>query len=98
MPVVLDFAFDDRNVQKMAEHGISDRRALEVLEEVHIIVPNRKGRAAPLLLIGLDRGGACISIPIQPTQEDGVWRPITAWPSKEHEKERLRRARSRNNE
>ena len=92
MPRVSDFAFDDLNVDKMGMHGITDRRARQLLDGPHIIVRNRKGRRGTYLLIGRDHGGACIAVPIEPTSEAEVWRPITGWLCKEHEKARLQRS------
>jgi hypothetical protein len=51
---------------------------------------NRKGRRAPYLVIGEDHGGACIAIPIEPTYDEAIWRPVTAWPCKAHERSRLK--------
>lgn len=89
MPDVADFLFDDENEDKIAAHGLTPRRVLQVLENAHIIAPNRRGRRAPVLIVGRDNGGACISIPIEPTNHPLVWRPVTAWPSKENERQRL---------
>jgi len=73
-------------------HGLSSRQVVQVLENPYLIVPNRKGRSAPYLLIGLDHGGGCIAIPILPTHDPAVWRPITAWRCKESERAQLGRA------
>jgi hypothetical protein len=89
MPDVADFVFDDENEDKIAAHRLTQRRVLQVLENAHIIVPNRRGRRAPFLIVGRDNGGACISIPIEPTNYPLAWRPVTAWPSKENERQRL---------
>jgi hypothetical protein len=88
-PDVRDFLIDDDNDEKFAAHGLSARRVLDVLEDEHVIVRNRKRRRAMYLLIGRDRGGACIAVPIEPTHEPTLWRPVTAWPCKEHERARL---------
>ncbi len=73
----------------MARHGISPRQVIQVLDSEHIIVPNRGKRRGAYLLIGRDHGGACISVPVEPTRDRTLWRPITAWPSKNHERARL---------
>ena len=95
MPVVSGLAFDDVSREKMAIHGISERRALEVLDDPHIIVPNRKDRRGTYLLIGRDHGGACVALPIEPTRDPVIWRPITAWPCKDNERARLQRSAPR---
>jgi hypothetical protein len=76
---IYDFAIDDDNIEKFAAHGLSARRVLQVLDNDFEIVSNRKGRAAPLLVIGRDNGGACIAVPVVPTYDRTVWRPVTAW-------------------
>jgi len=91
MSDVIDFLFDDENEDEMAAHGLTPRRVLQVLDNFHIVVPNRRERRAPLLIVGRDSGGACISIPIEPTRDPLIWRPVTAWPSKDSERQQLER-------
>lgn len=88
-PRVADFAFDDENVDKMWEHGIRQEQVRQVLDNRPAIVVNRKGRRGLFMIIGRDNGGACITVPIEPTADVLVWRPITAWPCKESEEARL---------
>jgi hypothetical protein len=85
------FLFDDDNEEKFAVHGISGRQVFQVLDNPYVVVPNRQNRRALMLLIGQDNGGVCIAIPIEPTEEPGVWRPITAWPCKRNEQHLLDR-------
>lgn len=96
-PLVLGLQFDDVNIEKMAEHGITPRQALQVLDNNPWIGPNRRGRRAALVLVGLDDGGECITIPIEPTPGgDDVWRPVTAYPCKKADAIQLeRRSRRR---
>lgn len=89
-PRVADFVFDDENVDKMWEHGIRQEQVRQVLDNRPAIVVNRKGRRGLYMIIGRDNGGACITVPIEPTADVLVWRPITAWPCKESEEARLR--------
>jgi uncharacterized DUF497 family protein len=86
---VLGFAFDDENVEKFARHGLTDRQVQQVLSNEHLLLPNRKNRRARYLIIGLDHGGTCIAIPVEATYDRVIWRPVTAWPCKDHEKARL---------
>ncbi len=88
IPIVDDFVFDDANEAEMARHGLTPYRVLQVLDEF-IIVPNRRERRGAYLVIGRDHGGAFITIPIEPTEEPNIWRPITAWHSKKSEIARL---------
>jgi hypothetical protein len=91
MPRVTGFLFDDENETKMAAHGLTPRRVLQVLGNAYIIVPNRRRRRASFLIVGRDNGGACISIPIEPNRDSLIWRPVTAWLSKDYERRQLKR-------
>jgi len=91
MPDVADFLLDDENEDKMAAHGLTPRRVLQVLDNTHIVVPNRRRRRASFLIVGRDNGGACISVPIERTRDPLIWRPVTAWPSKDSERRQLER-------
>jgi uncharacterized DUF497 family protein len=77
--------WDDRNEEKVRAHGLSPARVDQVLDNEHVIVPNRQGRPAPYMVIGRDHGGGCIAIPVLPTNDPGEWRPITAWRCKQSE-------------
>ena len=89
IPRIDGFLIDDENEDKFGRHGLSPRAILQVLENEHVIVPNRKRRRARYLLIGRDNGGACLAIPVEPTREAGIWRPITAWRCKPAELAKL---------
>jgi hypothetical protein len=84
-PYVAEFDFDDVNEDEMAAHGVSPRRAVEVLDAPYNVRKNRRGRRASFLLVGRDQQGQCIAIPIEATPDPRVWRPVTAWFCKPHE-------------
>ena len=90
---VLEFLIDEDNESKFADHGLTVRQVLQVLESPHLIVRNRSRRRAAHLIVGRDHGGACLVIPIEPTHERTLWRPVTAWPCKSSELTRLERER-----
>lgn len=87
--------FDDVNESKFASHHISTDQVDDVLDGHYIMVPNRKGRTGTHLIIGRDSGGTCLTIPVLPTQEPHVWRPLTAWRCKDSEQARLRQAKQK---
>ena len=89
------FAFDAENEEKLAQHGLSTHRVDQVLENDYLLVPNRKDRRAPYLVIGTHNGGARISVVIEKTRVPGIWRPVTGWPSKDSEKHRLEVAKGK---
>jgi len=90
---VWDLLFDDMNTDKMHRHGISVRRALDVLDGSPRVLANHARGGAPFLVVGPDAGGSFVTVAIDPTSEEGVWRPRTAYPSKPAEIERYRRLR-----
>jgi uncharacterized DUF497 family protein len=87
---VAEFQFSERAAAKMWEHGIDFAQLSEVLNHPRVAVRNRKNRAADYLLIGRDNSGRCITIPMLPTDDPYLWRPITAWYCKPSEAAKLR--------
>lgn len=85
-PVIEEFLIDDLNETKISSHGLSVRQTIQVLENKHIIIPNRKHRRGLYLVIGMDNGGNCIAIPVERTYDSRLWRPITAWFCKDSER------------
>jgi len=90
-PRIEAFLIDDENEEKIASHGLSVRQVLQLLDNGHVVLRNRKRRRGLYLIIGSDSGGACIAVPVEPTHETAVWRPITAWSCKPHERTLLER-------
>ncbi len=79
MPVISVFLIDDDNEEKFWSHKLSVDQIIQVLDGPHLVVRNKKNHRASYLVIGMDDSGHCISIPIEPTYEHDVWRPVTAW-------------------
>ena len=88
---IADFLIDEENEDKFAEHGVSVRQVLQILDNQYLLKPNRKGRRGLYLVIGRDNGGSCISVPIEATHVVDLWRPITAWLCKASELAQLER-------
>jgi len=86
IPIISEFLFDDENEDKMAVHGLTARQVSQVLDNEHVVVPNRKRRRGLYLVIGRDHGGMMISVPVEPTHDPQIWRPITSWLSKASER------------
>jgi len=78
MPIIRAFLFDDVTLEKIAYHHIHQEQLEQVLDDF-VVVSNRRGRRAEYLVIGRDWGGACLAIPVEPTYETDLWRPVTAW-------------------
>ena len=80
--VVDDFLIDDENEEKFWRHGLTAEQVTEVLDHPRRVRRNRRSRRASYLVIGRDQRGQCLAIPIEPTHDPTVWRPVTAWPCK----------------
>jgi uncharacterized DUF497 family protein len=77
--------FDEENEEKLWSHGVPIESAHPVLEHHFNVVRNRKERRAPYIIIGTDRQGRCLALPIEPTNHPAIWRPVTGWFSKKSE-------------
>lgn len=81
--IITQFLIDDDNEEEFARHRLSPSSVLQILENPHLVAPNRRldiHRGSHIIL-GRDNGGAAITAPIEPTHIATLWRPITAWPS-----------------
>ena len=87
---VFELVFTDTGEDKLWSHGITTVQAQSVLLGRVVVTRNRAGRTAPYVLIGHDEHGRCLTLPIVPTDQWGVWRVITGWPCKPSEAARLR--------
>ncbi|HZS00395.1 MAG TPA: hypothetical protein VFE37_16895 [Chloroflexota bacterium] len=87
------FVWDDRNLDEIARHGLRFWEVDEVLLGPYRVDPNRPGRRASHLLIGRTENGECVAVPIEPTADRAIWRPVTAWRCKRSEWARLAQMR-----
>jgi hypothetical protein len=78
---------------KIWNDGIVPGQLYAVLDGFRTVLRKRKDRAAPYILLGTDEQGRCLAIPIVPTDDPYVWRPVTAWYCKPGEEVRLRQRR-----
>lgn len=90
MAPVYEFEWDEINEAHLAERGISNAEADQVLSNRHLVVPNRKHQGR-MLLVGMTDGGRVLILSIEPTRIEGTWRPITARDAEPEECEQLRR-------
>lgn len=79
--------FDERNEGKLTAHGVSIREAYQVLEGAPRALRNHS-EGAPWVIIGPTANGRMITLPIDPTDEPGIWRPRTASDSSRKESRR----------
>lgn len=90
---IADLDIVDRVRDKIEERGISPDQLYAVLEGFRTVIRNRKHRTAPYVPLGRDDQGRCLAIPIVPTDDRYVWRPVTAWYCKPGEEAKLRQRR-----
>lgn len=89
-----DFDITEAAEAKFWSHGIDSDQVYAVLDRPLVVIRNRPGRAASFVLLGRDDRGQCLAIPIMPTDDPHIWRPITAWRCKPSELAKLRQRRS----
>lgn len=83
----------ERVAEKIWDRGIVPDQLYAVLDRFWTPIRNRRGRVAPYVLLGTDDQGRCLAIPVVPTDDPYVWRPVTAWYCKPGEVTRLRQRR-----
>ena len=76
---IAEFDLTYRIFEKIAEHGSTIDQLEAVLGGFSVVIRNRRDRAASQILLGTDDQGHCLAIPIVPTDDPYVWRPISAW-------------------
>ncbi len=93
MPLYRELLFDDGNLAQLDRHNISFEDVVAVLHGDPKFFRNKRGRAGTRLMIGTDRSGRILAVPIIETPVKGVWRPITAWPATESQQTKWRQAK-----
>lgn len=90
---VAEFEFDDDNLDELWEHRISDEDVLSVHEGNDVLFLSNKKRASGThKMVGRDARGRLLTIVIVPiSRRDGIWRPITGYPSNADEKGKWRK-------
>jgi hypothetical protein len=74
-----DLDFDQENIDHLARHGVTMKDAFEVLYNAPRFFLNQPNRTGTHVMVGPDLEGRFFLISIEPTQREGVWRPVTAW-------------------
>lgn len=80
-----DLLIDEVNEAKMAGHGVGVTEAMEVIVDVaryEVFRNPADSRAgAPYVVVGPTRSERLLTMPIDETPVDGLWRPRTAYDS-----------------
>ena len=90
MTRIEEFDLPEWSIEKLWRHRIDPKQLYAVIAGRHIVTRNRPGRTAPYVLIGRDDQGRCLAIPVVPTDDPLIWRPITDWYCKPGEVAKLR--------
>lgn len=80
-PWIEDLDWDDENIAHFARHGLEAEVVARMIERDDWVEVGNK-RLHPvhrLRLVGRDRGGAMVTVIVEPTALAGIWRPITGW-------------------
>jgi uncharacterized DUF497 family protein len=70
---------DDHNVAHIARHGITTEEIEQITGNPYITARNRRGPKNRIAMIGRTDGGRALTIVLEATRDDGVWRPVTGW-------------------
>lgn len=84
--VVNDLIFDEHNEREMARHGVVRYDVDQLMWNRNVVVPNRRGEQASVLLIGETDGGRLLTVPLAPTDDPTTWRPATAFDASRHQR------------
>ena len=85
---IVSLVFDETNRPKIRGHGVSIREIYEVIDGDPKALRNHSPGGAPWIVIGLTVARRLLTLPVDPTAEEGVWRPRTAYDSSEKEQRR----------
>lgn len=69
--------WDETNERHVNEHGITAAEVRELLWNRHVTFTNPRGEGR-VTLVGETNGGRILSVALDPTRDEGTWRPVTA--------------------
>lgn len=75
------FEFDDENTEHIGRHGITPEEIEQITGNAYVTARNARGPENRILMIGQTDGGRALTIVLEATRDDVVWRPITGWDS-----------------
>lgn len=77
-----ELEWDETNLEHCARHGLTAEIAESVRsKEPEFFRETRKGRTGTHAMLGPSTEGRFWTIKLKRTSREGVWRPITGWPS-----------------
>ena len=91
-PDIETFLIDAALEAALEEYGLSAAKVVETLDGRLAWFSTDDDVRGDFYLVDIDHAGVHITMPIVPTHEPGVWRPLAAWPSTDEEQERYVRS------
>ena len=93
---VKELEIDEEFAEHMVEvkrqypkHQISPVEVIEVHQNEPEYFENvGENRRTPLIMVGVTNSGRPVSVPIEPTNKKETWRPVTAFESNSHHRQR----------
>lgn len=92
---IFEFQFDDWNREELHRHRVTEDEVRQVLDNDPVFLPNVKAGMAPVVMIGYTFGGRLLTIPLDRTPVEHVWRPATGWDASPDQRARHAAARQR---
>jgi hypothetical protein len=81
----------EQSEEHLARHAVSVTEVEQLLANPHVLLRNRGGRAATLLIVGRTDAGRVLTTAVAPTNVTDAWRLYTAYPSSDRQRELLMR-------
>jgi uncharacterized DUF497 family protein len=81
--------FDDENTDHLSRHGVAPEEIEQVTGNAYVTARNARGPDNRILMIGQTDGGRVITVVLEATRDDVVWRPVTGWSATPEERELL---------
>jgi uncharacterized DUF497 family protein len=78
--------FDDENTRHVARHRVTPEEIEQITGNDYVTARNRHDPENRIRMIGHTNGGRVLTVVLEATRDDGVWRPVSAWDSKPEER------------
>ena len=76
---VQGLVFDDENEAKFERHRVTVAEVQQVYDKWPRYYENRAGSRATHVMVGPTRTGRLLVVPLERWDQEGLWRPVTAF-------------------
>jgi uncharacterized DUF497 family protein len=83
--------FDDENADHIHRHGVTPEEIEQMTGNKYATARNTRFPANRVMMFGQTDGGRALSVVLEATHDEVVWRPVTAWDSTPEERQILGR-------